>query len=291
LPAVVNFAVDIRSEKCTSWAKSVRVSGSSAIVVDPNDKMGSAARTASGNLAPKPMLFFPADHRAITLWRDAAAWNAGDVAGQLAVYDPKASLKLPDGTVLKGHEQIGAAITQSMAEAKGLVRAELGEYRGEPVLLGWRYEKGGTRSPFWMVRIKKLNNWVIARAELDNDPKHLAKVIPSGLMPYDPAFLFDPKHCIRTKETAYTPDGGLSILYGQLAPEGSVVKTAGISDAFKANCGADFVFEGPCVIFENQDDAWAFLPARPKPETWSSSATKGRGAVPACRRCSTPPRT
>ena len=57
--------------------------------------------------------------------------------------------------------------------------------------------------------------------------------------------------------TAYTKDGGLAILYGQLAPEGSVVKTAGISDAFKANCGPGFVFEGPCVIFESQDDACA----------------------------------
>ncbi len=76
-------------------------------------------------------------------------------------------------------------------------------------------------------------------------------------MPYDSAFLFDANDCIRTKETAYTPDGGLAILYGQLAPEGSVVKTAGISDEFKKNCGPGFVFEGPCVIFESQDDACA----------------------------------
>jgi dihydroxy-acid dehydratase len=47
----------------------------------------------------------------------------------------------------------------------------------------------------------------------------------------------------------------LAILYGQLAPEGCVVKTAGISDAFKAYCGPAFVFEGPCVIFESQEEA------------------------------------
>ncbi|WP_148218288.1 dihydroxy-acid dehydratase [Opitutus terrae] len=76
-------------------------------------------------------------------------------------------------------------------------------------------------------------------------------------MPHDPAFRFDPQHCIRTPDKAYTADGGLSILYGNLAPEGSVVKTAGISDAFKANCGPGFVFEGPVVIFESQDDACA----------------------------------
>ena len=248
---------DVRSEKCTAWARTARVSGASAIVVDPNDKMGPAARTAGGNLAPKPMLFFPADPLAITFWRDAAAWNAGDVEAQLALYDPKIKIKMPDGTELAGHDQLRLAIEQQMRDAKGLVRAELGEFRKQPVLLFWRYEKGGTRAPFAMVRAKRLKNWVITRAEFDTDAKHLARVVPSGLMPYDSAFRFDAKDCIRTKDTAYTADGGLAILYGQLAPEGSVVKTAGISDAFKQSCGPGFVFEGPCVIFESQDDACA----------------------------------
>jgi dihydroxy-acid dehydratase len=85
-------------------------------------------------------------------------------------------------------------------------------------------------------------------------------------MPYDSAFRFDAQDCIRTKERAYTADGGLSILYGQLAPEGSVVKTAGISDEFKRACGPAFVFEGPCVIFESQDEACAgILGGRVKP--------------------------
>ena len=97
----------------------------------------------------------------------------------------------------------------------------------------------------------------ITKAYHDYRPASLDQAQASGLMPYDSAFMFNPQDCIRTKETAYTADGGLSILYGQLAPEGSVVKTAGISDAFKANCGSSFVFEGPCVIFESQDDACA----------------------------------
>ncbi len=248
---------DVRSEKCSGWARSARVSGASAIVVDPNDKLGAAARTASGNLAPKPLLFFPADPVAITFWRDAAAWNVGDVDAQLALYDKKVSVKMPGGVTLKGQEQLRAVIEQQLQEAKGLIRAELGEYRHEPVLLMWRYEKGGTRTPFAMVRAKRIKNWVIARAEFDTDPKRLAKVVPSGLMPYDPAFRFDAHDCIRTQATAYSPEGGLAILYGQLAPEGSVVKTAGISEAFKAYCGPGFVFEGPCVIFESQDEACA----------------------------------
>src|SRR5207253_2477616 len=48
---------DIRSPQSTAWARTVRLSGCSALVLDPNDKLGPAARTASGNLAPKPMLF------------------------------------------------------------------------------------------------------------------------------------------------------------------------------------------------------------------------------------------
>jgi len=248
---------DVRSEKCTEWAKAARVSGASAIVVDPNDKLGMAARTASGNLAPKPLLFHPGNETAITLWRDAAAWNAGDLAAELALYSEKVAVKMPDGTALKGKEALRAAIEQQHRESQGLVRAELGDYRGEPVLLFWKYQKTGSREKTGMVRVKRLKNWVITRAEYDTNPKHLAKVQSSGLMPHDPAFMFKAEDCIRTKTSAYLPEGGLAILYGQLAPQGSVVKTAGISDGFKQRCGPGFVFEGPCVIFESQEDACA----------------------------------
>ncbi len=248
---------DVRSEQCTDWAKAARVSGASAIVVDPTDKLGPAARTASGHLAPKPMLFHPGNELAITLWRDAAAWNAGDLDAELALYAENATVKMPDGTTLKGKDQLRPVLEQRHRDSQGLVRAELGDYRGEPVLLFWKYEKTGHREKTGLVRVKKLQNWVITRAEYDTDPKHLAKVQSSGLMPHDPAFLFKAEDCIRTKATAYLPEGGLAILRGQLAPQGSVVKTAGISEAFKQRCGPDFVFEGPCVIFESQEEACA----------------------------------
>lgn len=53
---------------------------------------------------------------------------------------------------------------------------------------------------------------------------------------------------IRTVDSAYAPTGGLSFLYGSLAPDGSVVKTAGVGPKM-------LVFEGPAVIFESQDEA------------------------------------
>jgi len=53
---------------------------------------------------------------------------------------------------------------------------------------------------------------------------------------------------IRPLENAYSSSGGLSVLYGNLAPEGAVVKYAGVAPSMR-------VFEGPAVIFESQEAA------------------------------------
>ncbi len=59
---------------------------------------------------------------------------------------------------------------------------------------------------------------------------------------------FDPWDCIRTVERAYSPEGGLSVLYGNLAEAGAVVKTAGVDPEMLRH-------SGPCVIFESQEEA------------------------------------
>ncbi len=246
---------DARSESCGGWAKAARVSGSSALVLDPNDKLGPAARTPSGNLAPKPLLFLPADSRAITLWRLAAALNAQDAATARALFTEDARFHVDENTVWEGGAAIEEGLRHKFSEWKGLVRAELANLKQTPVLVIWKYEKGQDKKISCLVRIGKMKGWQIPKAYHEYRQAQLDEVQPSGLMPYDSAFRFDPRDCIRTKETAYLPDGGLAILYGQLAPEGSVVKTAGISDAFKAHCGDGFTFEGPCVIFESQEEA------------------------------------
>jgi dihydroxy-acid dehydratase len=246
---------DVRSEKCTAWARTARVAGCSALVLDPNDKLGPAARTASGNLAPKPMLFFPGDLRAITLWRLAAAFNAGDAATAAALFTDDAEFQIDENTTWKGAQAIEEGLKEKFAKSRGLVRAELGQLKGTPLLLIWQYAKGEEKKVCCLLRTGRLRQWQISKAYHEYRPAQIKEAQPGGLMPYDSAFRFDAQDCIRTKATAYTPDGGLAILYGQLAPEGSVVKTAGISDAFKAYCGANFVFEGPCVIFESQEEA------------------------------------
>ena len=248
---------DVRSEKCTAWAKASRVSGASALVFDPNDKLGPIVRTASGNLVPKPLMFFPADTRAITLWRFAAAFNASDASTAAALFADDAEFQVDETITWKGPAAIEAGLKQKFAEFKGFVRAELGQLGGTPVLMMWQYAKGGEKKVCCLVRTGRLRGWEISKAYHEYRSDQIKKAQSSGLMPYDSAFMFNAQDCIRTKEGAYTKDGGLAILYGQLAPEGCVVKTAGISDEFKKNCGTSFVFEGPCIIFESQDDACA----------------------------------
>jgi dihydroxy-acid dehydratase len=204
------------------------------------------------------MIFHPADDRAIALWRFAAAFNANDAASCGALFGAKGELEVDATTTWRGAAEIEAGLKPKFAEFRGFVRAELGEVRGTPALVIWQYEKTGAKKISCLLRVARLHAaGTIARAAHDYTPAAIASAKPAGLMPHDPVFRFDPQQCIRTPESAYTKDGGLAILYGDLAPEGSVVKTAGISDAFKANCGPGFVFEGPTVIFESQDDACA----------------------------------
>ncbi len=54
--------------------------------------------------------------------------------------------------------------------------------------------------------------------------------------------------CIRDVAHAYTTEGGLCMLYGNLAPDGGVVKTAGVAEEL-------WTFSGPARVFESQEDA------------------------------------
>lgn len=246
---------DARSQTCSDEAKIARISGCSMLFGNPSDPNNQVVKTARGTLAPKPLFFFAGDISAIALWRLAALWNTNSTEALEGVFDKKASLKLPDKTVIKGIEEISKYISSAIQEARGLVKTELASINNKPVVLFWKYEKGGAKTPFQFLAIAKLKGSKIARAKIENGERLLKRTQPAGLMPYDPVFQFNPYDCIRTRESAYTQDGGLAILYGTLAPEGSVVKTAGISEGFKNNCGANFVFEGPCIIFESQEEA------------------------------------
>ncbi|MGI9132609.1 MAG: dihydroxy-acid dehydratase [Rhodoferax sp.] len=54
--------------------------------------------------------------------------------------------------------------------------------------------------------------------------------------------------CIRSADHAFSQEGGLAVLYGNIALDGCVVKTAGVDEAL-------MVFEGPAHVTESQDEA------------------------------------
>ncbi|MBN1404822.1 MAG: dihydroxy-acid dehydratase, partial [Opitutales bacterium] len=249
---------DVRSGKCSEEARIVQFSGAAAFVIDPNDnKNGYTARSASGNLAPRPMLFFPGNEKAIAMWRFSAAYNAADAHACAAIFGDDGELELVPPQTLKGKKVIEEVMVEKFKRYKGLFRAELGEFKGEPAMLFYKYDLKGNRQCVCITVIEKMNaDGTIARAVDYEDEESYAQMKPSGLMPHDgAAFMFKADKCIRSAATAYTKDGGLAILHGDLAPEGAVVKTAGISEGFKKYCGEGFIFEGPCVIFESEEDA------------------------------------
>ena len=54
--------------------------------------------------------------------------------------------------------------------------------------------------------------------------------------------------CIRTKEHAFSQEGGLAVLSGNIAKKGCIVKTAGVDES-------NFIFNGKARVYESQDDA------------------------------------
>ena len=56
------------------------------------------------------------------------------------------------------------------------------------------------------------------------------------------------RQCIRSIEAAYSPEGGLFVLFGNLAPDGAVIKAAGVDPRMLRH-------SGPAIIFESHEEA------------------------------------
>ena len=101
-----------------------------------------------------------------------------------------------------------------------------------------------------------IDRWDISRNPQE-DVKHLFLAAPGGV-PTQVAFsqsarwddldLDREKGVIRSAETPFSRDGGLAVLSGNLAPEGCIVKTAGVDDSI-------LKFTGPARVFESQNAA------------------------------------
>jgi dihydroxy-acid dehydratase len=101
-----------------------------------------------------------------------------------------------------------------------------------------------------------LAKWDVRRTD-DENVRHFFRAAPGGI-PTQTAFSQDRRYdeldvdrkggVIRSAEHAFSRDGGLAVLTGNLAPDGCIVKTAGVDES-------SLVFAGPARVFESQDDA------------------------------------
>jgi dihydroxy-acid dehydratase len=79
-------------------------------------------------------------------------------------------------------------------------------------------------------------------------PGGVRTIVPfSSTAHYDGLDLDRERGCIRSIEHAYSPDGGLAVLYGNLAADGGVIKTAALPEGMHR-------FRGPARVYESQDE-------------------------------------
>lgn len=132
---------------------------------------------------------------------------------------------------------------------------------GIPALLGELFRSGLLRDSVHSVHSSDLKSWLekwdIRGVAPDPEAFELFSVAP-GRVRTTQAFSQDATWesldtdnvagCIRSTKNAYTKDGGLCVLFGNLAEDGAVIKTAGIDESL-------FHFEGTARVVDSQDAA------------------------------------
>ncbi|MBE8519897.1 dihydroxy-acid dehydratase [Amycolatopsis sp. H6(2020)] len=132
---------------------------------------------------------------------------------------------------------------------------------GIPAILGELYRGGLLNTDVWSVHSRDLESWLgawdIRAASPSSTAVELFHAAPGGVRTTQ-AFSTSNRWssldtdaaggCIRDVEHAYTKDGGLAILRGNLAENGAVIKAAGIDEDL-------WHFEGPARVLESQEEA------------------------------------
>jgi dihydroxy-acid dehydratase len=132
---------------------------------------------------------------------------------------------------------------------------------GIPALLGELRRGGALNEDVHSVHSPDLDSWLgrwdIRAADPSREALELFHAAPGGVRTTE-AFSTDNRWasldtdaaegCIRDVAHAYSQDGGLAILHGNIAEDGCVVKTAGVPEEI-------WTFTGTAIVFESQDDA------------------------------------
>ena len=132
---------------------------------------------------------------------------------------------------------------------------------GIPALLGELDRAGLLNRDVHSVHSDNLENWLgawdVRSGSATDEAKHRFLAAPGGVrttQAFSTANLFESLDtdseagCIRSVEHAYTKDGGLAVLYGNIAANGAIIKSAGIDESL-------FHFVGKAFVVESQEEA------------------------------------
>ncbi len=154
-----------------------------------------------------------------------------------------------------------AKVAPNVAKDKTYYMEDVHRAGGIPALLGELNRGGLLHKDVHSVHSRDLDGWLddwdIRGGKATEEAKALWHAAPGGVrsstafsqsnewtsLDTDAA-----EGCIRSVEHAYSKDGGLAVLRGNVAVDGAVVKTAGVDESI-------WTFEGPAVVCESQDEA------------------------------------
>ncbi|CCQ48208.1 dihydroxy-acid dehydratase [Pseudarthrobacter siccitolerans] len=154
-----------------------------------------------------------------------------------------------------------AKVAPNVAKDKTYYMEDVHRAGGIPALLGELNRGGLLHKDVHSVHSEDLDGWLddwdIRGGKATEEAKALWHAAPGGVrsstafsqsnewtsLDTDAA-----EGCIRSVEHAYSKDGGLAVLRGNVAVDGAVVKTAGVDESI-------WIFEGPAVVCESQDEA------------------------------------
>ena len=132
---------------------------------------------------------------------------------------------------------------------------------GIPALLGELDRAGLLHRDVHSVHSDNLENWLgawdVRSGTATDEAKHRFLAAPGGVrttQAFSTANLFESLDtdseagCIRSVDHAYTKDGGLAVLYGNIAANGAIIKSAGIDESL-------FHFVGKAFVVESQEEA------------------------------------
>ncbi|MFB7875506.1 dihydroxy-acid dehydratase [Nocardia sp. NPDC056064] len=136
---------------------------------------------------------------------------------------------------------------------------------GIPAILGELRRGGLLETDVTMVHSANfeeyLDTWDIRSGKASEEALELFHAAPGGVRTTEPFSTANrwssldtdaAGGCIRDVEHAYTVEGGLCVLRGNIAPDGAILKTAGIDEDL-------FTFEGPAVVVESQEEAVSMI--------------------------------